>query len=166
MERLIPDFNENIIVGVFYNGIFSWFVTDKEIWFLDYRKRIDAFKEKGFDIEEYIDEIRKDALILNSDNASIFMQRVEKYKIESEQLRELLEKNRILKDDSWRYDFYPSLYVNFDTNKLYSLYSEPASYEEYAPANWEAKYFNFMELIPYNYKYWLNKECKNLLMEE
>lgn len=166
MERLIPDSNENIIVGVFYNGIFSWFVTDKELWFLNYRKRIDAFKEKGFDVEEYIAEVRKDILILNSDNAKIFLSRIKKYEIEAKELRELLEKSRESNDDSWYYDFRPSLYVNFDSHKLFSLYSEPASYEEYAPQNWEARYIDFMEIIPYEEKYWLNRDCEDLLSKE
>lgn len=165
MIKLIPECNENIIVGVLYNGIFNWYVTDKEIWFLDYKKRIIAFKDKGFDIEEYIDDVRKDTLIMNSDNVSTFLKRIEIYKIESECLRELLEKRRASNDDSWCYDFSPSLYVDFDSNKLFSLYSEPASYEEYVPTSWEGRYFDFMYIIPYNYKYWL-KEEKNLLMEE
>lgn len=166
MKRLMPDCNENIIVGVFYNRKFSWFLTDKEIWFLDYRKRIDAFKEKGFHIEEYIDDIRKDTLILNSDNAKIFLEKIKAYQIDSKKLRELLEKSKTPDDDSWYYDFRPGLYVDFDSCKLFSLYSEPSSYEEYTPKDWESKYFDFMEIIPDDYKYWQNSKNENLLTKE
>lgn len=45
MQGLVPEYNEDIIVGVYYDNFFNWYVTDKEIWFLDYKKRIDAFKK-------------------------------------------------------------------------------------------------------------------------
>lgn len=167
MERLLPEYNENIIVGVLCDGIFSWYVTDKEIWYLDYKKRIDAFKRKGFEVKvEYMDKTRKEILILCSSNAKIFLKRIEKLKIESFQLRELLQKARDLSDDSWIYDFRPSLYVDFDSCKLLSLFAEPASYEEYVPMNWQGCYFDFMKLIPDNEKYWLDENNKNLLKRE
>ena len=115
MEELIPEYNENIIVGVIYNNIFDWYVTDKEIWFLDYKKRINAFKEKGVPVkEEYIDENRKNILILNTENAKFFLNRIKKYKISSRKLRVLLQQSINSNDDSWFYDFRPSLYVNME----------------------------------------------------
>lgn len=167
MEWLVPEYNENIIVGVLYNKVFNWYVTDKEIWYLDYQKRINAFNEKGFEVkEEYIDEARKEILILNSSNAKTFLKRIEKLKIESMQLRKLLQKARNLNDDSWIYDFRPSLYVDFDSRKLFSLYAESASYEDYVPMNWQGCYFDFMKLIPNNEKYWLDEKHKDLLNKE
>lgn len=167
MEWLVPEYNENIIVGVLYNEVFNWYVTDKEIWYLDYQKRINAFNEKGFEVkEEYIDEARQGILILNSSNAKIFLKRIEKLKIESIQLRKLLQKERTLNDDSWTYDFRPSLYVNFDSRKLFSLYSEPASYENHVPMDWQGCYCDFMKLIPNNEKYWLDEENKDLLNKD
>lgn len=167
MEGLVPDYNENIIVGVLYNEVFNWFVTDKEIWYLDYQKRINAFNEKGFEVkEEYIDEARKEILILNSSNAKIFLKRIEKLKVESMQLRKLLQKAKNSNDDSWIYDFRPSLYVDFDSRKLFSLYAEPASYEDYVPMNWQGCYFDFMKFIPNNEKYWLDEKHKDLLNKE
>lgn len=138
MENLIPEYNENIIVGVCYDKKFNWYVTYREIWFLDYKKRIDAFKKIGFETkEEYIDDERKGLLVLNSDNANTFLERIKNYKIEAEQLRELLLQSKDPMDDSWQYDFRPSLYVNFDSCKLFSLYPESASYEEYVPLGWD-----------------------------
>lgn len=167
MEWLKPEYDENIIVGVLYDGIFSWDVTDKEIWFLEYGKRINTFKEKGFDVkEEYIDETRREILILNSSNVKIFLKKIESLKIESEKLRKLLQKARKFNDGSWIYDFRPSLLVDFDSCKLFSLYAEPASYEEYVPINWQGCYYDFMELIPNDEKYWLGKNNENLLKRE
>lgn len=80
-----------------------------------------------------------------------------------------IKKQRLMEkmlDDSWYYDFRPGLYVDFDSCKLFSLYSEPASYEDYAPKDWESKYFDFMKIIPDDYKYWKNSKNENLLIKE
>lgn len=34
------------------------------------------------------------------------------------------------------------------------MYVEPASYEDYAPVGWEAKYVSFLDLIPAEKRYW------------
>ncbi len=164
MEIALSDFSENIIVGVVYNNVYNWYVTDKEIWFLDYKKRIKIFEDKGFEIkEEYLDESRQNLLILDSQNASLFLERISKRKISTNELREFLIADMAIGNESWLYEFRPSLYVDFDNHKLYSLYSEPASYEDYVPINWEGSYFDFLELVPIEYKYWINEDSINIL---
>ncbi len=165
MDSLNFDNGNNIIVGVLFDGQFDWYVTDKELWYLDYKKRIDAFRKKGYEIENFIDDTRKDLLVLSSNNAGQFLREIEKCKFTTNDLRQFLEESINSNDDSWKYDFQPSLYVDFDTQRLFSLYSEPASYEEYVPEKWEAKYIDFMKEIPYIKKYWINKCGTNLLEE-
>jgi len=80
-------------------------------------------------------------LILNTENAKIFLERIEKYKTSTERLRVFLQQSRKSNDDSWYYDFRSSLYVNFYTCKLFSIYSEPASFEEYVPSELGRKIF-------------------------
>lgn len=90
-----------------------------------------------------MDESRKNLLILDSKNVSMFLERISECEIFTNELRKPLIKNREVEDDSWIYEFRPSLYVNFDNHKLYSLYSESASYEDYVPVSWEGSYFDF-----------------------
>ena len=42
----------------------------------------------------------------------------------------------------------PSLYVDFNKKLFYSMYVEPASYEDYTPVGWDAKYNSFFDIIP------------------
>ena len=51
-------------------------------------------------------------------------------------------------------DYKPSLYVDFDKKTFYSMYVEPASYEDYAPVGWKTKYASFLDLIPAEKRYW------------
>ena len=51
--------NEQFIVYVIYKGCGKWFLSDKEIWYLNYEKRMEAYKKIGYEIKlEYIDEKR------------------------------------------------------------------------------------------------------------
>ena len=165
-ENLVPIYNENIIVGVVYEGKFDWYLTDKEIWFLDYQKRIEAFEKRGYKINlEYIEEERKGLLILDSDNASIFLERIRQDRVDTKWLRTLLTQKTSERDEDYLYDFWPSLYIDFDNQKLISCYPEPASYESYAPPHWEGKYGEFLNLIPKENRYWIDKNENNMLEE-
>lgn len=57
-------------------------------------------------------------------------------------------------------DYKPSLYVDFDKKVLCSMYAEPATYEDYVPTNWYAKYEGFLNLIPAEKHYWI--KCNHL----
>ena len=51
------DLNEQFITYVIYKGCGKWYISDKEIWYLDYQKRIEEYRKIGREIkEEYIDE--------------------------------------------------------------------------------------------------------------
>lgn len=161
--NLMPDYTENIIVAVVLERNLLWYVSDKEIWFLDYQKRIEAFKNKGYSINtDYIDESRKNNLVLDTSNVLNFLNLIKENQATVEELRESLLKKKSDTDDSWKYDYRPSLYVDFDKKVLYSNHSEPSSYEDYAPEFWDSKYKNFENKIPRSRKYWLDHYGNNL----
>ncbi|WP_322906645.1 hypothetical protein [Paenibacillus campi] len=45
-----PTYAQNIIVHTKHNNTHQWFVTDKELWFLDLKKFIAAYIQQGWDI--------------------------------------------------------------------------------------------------------------------
>lgn len=52
----VIDLREQFVVYVIYSGEGKWYVSDKEIWFLDYKKRVEVFRKAGYEIkDEYID---------------------------------------------------------------------------------------------------------------
>lgn len=80
-----PEYCKNVIVGVIYKKKFAWYITKKDIWYLDYNKRYQAWKEwyknmgrseKRFDfeigsIEKFCRE-RFDIQIVDTEKADIF----------------------------------------------------------------------------------------------
>ena len=69
----VIDLREQFVVYVIYSGEGKWYVSDKEIWFLYYKKRVEVFRKAGYEIkDEYIDEKRRDLMCLGEDNALLF----------------------------------------------------------------------------------------------
>lgn len=146
----VIDLNEQIIIYVICNGESKWYISDKELWYLDYKKRIETYRKIGWEIkEEYIDERRRNMLCLDENNALLFLKKIAEDECSTPNLRKLFFNNQ---DED---DYQPSLYVDFDKKILYSMYVEPASYEDYVPKDWYAKYENFLNLIPVEKCYWL-----------
>ena len=161
---LEPLYAENIIVAVIYNNQFKWYVTDKELWFLDYNKLDNAYRNVGIDIQDNNEpEERIGIKVLGNENVDVFLQRVNKYVATKEELNYLLLKNIESKsEEEDLLDFSPGILINFDSKRLYSMFPEPASYEEYVPEGWSGKYEDFTDIIPKSEKYWIDKFNNNL----
>ncbi|CJG57253.1 Uncharacterised protein [Streptococcus pneumoniae] len=65
-------------------------------------------------------------------------------------------------DEEDALDFSPSFLVNFDQKAFYSMFPEPASFEEYVPSGCKGMYKDFTALIPETEKYWVNKDGESL----
>ncbi|MCW1242514.1 hypothetical protein [Bacillus pretiosus] len=163
---LEPLYAKNIIVAVIYKNEFRWYVTDKELWFLDYNKLDNAYKNLGISIEDNDEtEERNEIKVLDHENVEVFLVRINQYKTTKEDLNYLLLENiKRKKAGEDLLDYSPVLLINFDNKILYSMFPEPASYENYVPKDWIGTYEDFTELIPTSERYWINKFNNNLLL--
>jgi hypothetical protein len=110
-------------------------------------------------------EERKGIEILDSDNANIFLQRINKYRANREELnRSLIEKIKSNTEGEDLLDFSPVLLINFDDKILYSMFPEPASFEDYVPKGWNGKYEDFTILVPKLEQYWIDEFNNNLFL--
>jgi hypothetical protein len=160
---LEPIYAENVIVGVIHKKQFQWYVTDRELWYLDYVKFAQAFENEGdLAVDEYIEPERKGMEILSSENAGLFLKRIESYKGDAATLLKLFEDKIESGEEEDVLDFIPSFLVDFDQKVFYSLFPEPASFEEYVPSDWKGTYEDFTALIPETEKYWINKDGESL----
>lgn len=149
-----PKYAEIIIVLVKYKKSFRWFVADKEIWFLDLKKLISSYLEKGFEIpnpDDFSD--RFNIAVVNEGTAGDFLQKINEFNTRTEELRKMLEQRTY----SHISDMLPSLYVDFDDKELVSCYPEPASYELYVPDGWLGRYAQFTGVVPVDYRYWISR---------
>lgn len=153
---LEPQYAENIIVAVIFQGEFRWYVTDKDLWLLDLNKLTTAFSDRGYDMSEDDESERFGIRVLSEQTANLFLSHILEYKVEVNDLRQkVLEACSGPDNFDCILDVCPVLCVDFDKKELFSLYPEPAAYEDYVPDGWEGKYEDFTIKIPDNQKYWL-----------
>ena len=164
---LEPLATENIIVGVKWNSCFGWYVTKKNLWFMDFNKMDEAYAKK---FEEYglpfsnlafgdPDPERQDIPILDENTIVMFSPRIKKYSVTVDDLREHLRLCvEIESPTQVFYDLLPSLYLDFDNCCLYSMHTEPASFEDYVPQNWTGEYADFLHLLEQEKKFWQDNE--------
>ncbi|TRW21019.1 hypothetical protein FL857_12285 [Criibacterium bergeronii] len=158
-----PIYAENIIVGVIWNKIFKWYVTEKDLWFLDYNKLDKGYLEKGYDIEDIVDDNERRGIeVLDKNTVDIFLDRISKYLTTEYELNNLF--NKISEFDDCL-DFIPSILVDFDNKRFYSMFPELASFEDYIPEGWVGEYVDFTNLIQDEEKYWLNDLKENLFIK-
>ncbi|WP_258838349.1 CPCC family cysteine-rich protein [Mechercharimyces sp. CAU 1602] len=145
-EIPLPEYANRIIVLVKYKGGWNWYVSLKEMWFLDYA----VFPDENTDYSQ-----RFHIAVVNDKTLEDFLDRVSDYKVSTSQLREFVNDTET-KIDRWDLsDLFPSLFVDFDNKHLYSWYPEPASFEHYVPKGWKGDYVEFFDQVPENKRYWI-----------
>ncbi|ODM27972.1 MULTISPECIES: hypothetical protein [Acetivibrio] len=148
-----PEYAKNIIVGVIHKGMFSWYVTERDFWILDAVKRRDEYIQNGYGsiIQEDFFSFRFNIPIVNEETVDVFIKKIEDFKTESRELKELVLKS----DYNTILELVPSLLVDFDSKILYSCYPETLPFERYVPDKWEGEYKDFFEYIPKEERYWI-----------
>lgn len=152
------EYGENIIVAVVFRNKWSWYVTEKDYWFLDLTKLEKAFLIKGYQLPnlgDYSD--RFDIGVLDENSADKFLNEISESKVSLVELRELVLKLACGSKESENFptELTPSLLVDFDNKLLMSYFPEPASFENYIPDGWDGVYENFLNKVPMQERYWI-----------
>ena len=165
--QCLPEAYKNIIVGLRWRGQFAWYISLKEMWFLDEteleREYEQWCREKGLPLDFAVskDDERYGILVLSEENIELFLPRISKYVAPTDELREYLKlaMETETQNDVF-FEYMPSLYIDFDEKTLYSMYTEPASFEDYVPANWQAHCQDFLDLIEPRERFWCENDKK------
>ena len=164
--QCLPEAYKNIIVGLKWRGQFTWYISLKEMWFLDETELEIEYeqwcREKGLPLDFAVskNDERYGILVLSEENIELFLPRISKYAAPTDELREYLKLAMETETQNVFFEYMPSLYINFDEKTLYSMYTEPASFENYVPANWQAHYQDFLDLIEPRERFWYENDTK------
>ncbi|WP_205511888.1 hypothetical protein [Longitalea arenae] len=152
---LNPEYSVDIIVLVKFKEKYSWYLSDKEYWVLDYNKWESIFESLGDDNTEYEDHLRDNFQVLDTENWPSFEKVIKGYLVTKEQLSDMIIKNMPIESWETKGHLFPSLFIDFDKKVLFSFFPEYLTFEEFVPDMWVGKYENFYELIPDTEKYWV-----------
>lgn len=141
----------DIVVLTKYKDNYLWFISEREFWYLDYRKYSHEFDPTDNDFKD-----RFDVAVLDEHSFEDFLLRTEEFKFEVTVLKDDFKKLLPLTDWDSSFHLFPALFVDFDQKKLFSVYQESISFENYIPtSNWIGVYEDFYKLIPEEEKYWI-----------
>lgn len=110
--KLYPEYSENIIAYVISGEEGHWYVTDKELWFLD---RISFAKAFGLQPDDEDVEFSKN---ISFGDGSSLIHEIYEYKTTTEELRELIKIYPSISEDESILEMRPSLYVDLDKRML------------------------------------------------
>lgn len=149
--KLLPEYSANIVVAAVHNGKLRWFVTYKEVWFLDAVRFAAAFSVEPSQQELQI------ANALEQGNPDPFLRSISDYEVRIDELREWFSLNALESSD--RDDWLPSLFTDFDNRRMLNVFAEPSGmFHEYLPNGWHGDYSDrfhaLEECIPKSDRYW------------
>lgn len=139
--------DDQIVTLAVREGKYSWYVSERDYWVLDYRAWERAFREAGYDLPEAPDEERFGMPVVDEHNAGDFLRRMEPWRIETEKLRGA----RASDGD----DALPALLVDFDNRTIIvGPQVESPAFEEYLPSGWVAKFDGILDAVPVEARFW------------
>ena len=110
---------------------------------MDLLKLENAFRKKmklSQVIETHEEGERKGYEILNNNNIDLFQEKMREYEVSFLELKEFYNIYSEVYLDNKQIDITPSFYIDFDSKMFISYFSEPGSYEDFIPNDWNGKY--------------------------
>ena len=150
-----PKYAEKVVSYVVYKGRKSWHIVDKEVWYLDLRKLIKAYEDKGYMVpnsDDFSDRFNID--IVTDENMGDFYEALGEFEISSKSLKDELASCET--NEKW--DYLPSIYVDFDQKLFISYFPEPGGFENYVPSDWAGRYEDFLQRVDIVDRYWMSGE--------
>lgn len=158
---LAISYGEEIVVGVCLRQEFAWYVSEKELWFLDYRRWFQAFINSGCE-DEHLRKMdfsgRFNIPVVDENSSDVFILNMAAHRVSSRDLQGLLRAGPLASFRDEVIHLMPSLFVDFDHSFLGSAFYEGGSFEDFVPKGWHSKYLKCSELlslIPDQYRYWI-----------
>lgn len=141
--------DEDILVIIKNDEKFYWFVAFKEMWVLDRVKWVNDFIRNGLGCINMNDhQERYNMPIINKENVDGFIQLLidDGYLYDKRDIANEFYKRLSVKNLWWDiYDLMPDLFIDFDSNRLYSEYVESMHYEQYVPEGWLGELVDFCD---------------------
>lgn len=137
------------------DGSYTWFVSERDYWVLDWNSWEKAFVEAGHAAVDPGHAMRWGVAVVDRDNAAEFLRRMAPFAVSVGALREYrLEEDDGEDEPEGDGIVHPSLFVDFDGKTLHIGAVDSPAFDEYMPPGWKAEFAPFAELVPEELRYW------------
>lgn len=140
---MIIDFSypDDVIVLIKHKNMFTWYISEKELWILDLAKLRRDFEIKLRTLKKaenlnYTNPERDGLQVLDVNNIDRFQLKMKKYRVTFQEMKQyfLLYPEKLYYQNSDQ--ILPDFYIDFDEKNFFSFFSEPGSFEQYIPDGW------------------------------
>lgn len=140
-----------IIVCVKAGGL-KYFISEPHYWVLDRNKSFPDLAQSPSPHSS-----RFGIAIVDQGNHQVFLEAMGKFQKSASELKSLI--SREVTDHGTKgpgfLEFFPTLLVDFDEKKLFSLGSESYDFEDFVPNGWTSAVEDFLSTIPLAERYWV-----------
>lgn len=160
-----PKYAENIIVAVVQRRDWSWYISPRDLWLMDWRRWAEAW---GHNPDQTDYSGRFGIEVLDAGTAKTFFQHMGQYRVTTGHLRALvgkvydykglltfsIQEQAELLVDLWH--LIPSLLLDFDNKTFTSNYPEADFTPElFIPDGWTVIEASMFESVPKAHRYWV-----------
>jgi hypothetical protein len=160
--KLLPEYCVNIVVAVVYRGRWTWLVTPKDHWLLDYRRLRNEFMKLESDLSADDDGIpdehpeRFGIEVLDETTIGDYLAQASEYVVTTAELAALFREYLAAGRNRDLTEMPPGLLVDFDARRLVDDLPEPSGpFEECVPPGWSGECDSFLAKVPDEHRYWV-----------
>ena len=135
--KIEPNYPGEVIILVKTKGQFYWYVSEKELWILDWRKLCSAFGNIGESRDVQCEGERKGFEVLSEENIDAFLPIIRDYQVTYRELEAYCNLHNEVYPNDQEERVEPAFYIDFDARHFYSCFTEPGSYEYFVPDGWQ-----------------------------
>lgn len=148
--------DETIIALVRFRGDFIWFRSEPDYWILDDRKWGQDYLAAGYGGDPSDSSHRFGIAVVNQETAHEFVSKMTPFLVPGSVLKEEFLLVHEIADDWFDIaEYLPVVFVDFDSRRVWSIYTGSPSLEEYVPKGWEGFSEGFFDRIPSEVAYWV-----------
>lgn len=137
-------------------GQWAYYVAEVDLWVMDWEAWGRSFVDAGFPHPSFDPSCRGGVLVLDENSVERALNALERTIVSEESLRQSLRAR--LPIVAWEEvsHLFPAVLIDFDSRRLFSVYSETLELERYVPDGWTGVFGDFYEAIPMNHRYWID----------
>jgi hypothetical protein len=148
--------DEKVLAVICNGGQWAYYAAEVDIWVMDWEAWGRAFVSAGYSASLRDLAFRGGVSVLDENSVGRALGALENALVSEDSLRQSLRAKMPIV--SW-WDvshLFPVVFIDFDSRRLFSVYSETLELQRYVPGGWTGVYDEFYEIIPVEHRYWID----------
>lgn len=155
-EKVMTPMEEKVLALIHNGGQWTYYSAAVDLWVMDWKAWGRSFVDAGYPNTPFDSACRGGVLMLDEDSVGRALSALEEAVVSEESLRQLLRAKVPI--GAWEdvMHLFPAVLIDFESRRLFSVYSETLELERYVPSGWKGQFGEFYEVIPIEHRYWID----------